>query len=740
MDPRRLEVVSKPKNCSGNPLSRKVWKSVLKPPLAFSLLAGVLLSALPAAAQKHYKQLRYPPLGDLRLPPVERTVLPNGLVLYLVEDPSLPRVEGHVLIRTGARFEPAEKVGLTSILGQAMRTGGSTTRKGEEIDRQLENVGASVETSIGTSAATASLFTLQENLPQVLDILADLLRNPAFPEDKIELAKVQERTAIARRNDDVGSIADREFSKLLYGAASPYARTTEYGTIEVITRDELVAFHRCSFHPNQTILGLWGDFHAAEAKALVERFFGNWPRQEVAMPALPAVPQEGQGSVNFIAKEDVNQTNLRIGHLGGRFDDPDYYALDVMAEILGGGLSSRLFRHIRSDLGLAYAVGAAWRAGFDYPGSFVLRCDTKSQTTVQATEEILKEFGRLTQEPVTADELRVAKEGILNSFVFNFDNTGEVVRRLMTYEYYGYPRDFLEKFKANVERVTAADVLRAAQKHLKSAKLVILAVGRQQDFDQPLSSLGEVTDIDVSIPPPPVHEDPLPAPTPASEAKARVVVEAAIRGMGGLDALQAIRDVSYLMQITQVTPQGELTLTSKASILLPDKFRQDVVAPFGEISLIYDGQRAWQKTVEGVEEMPSAQVENIRKRLARNLGILLLDAHAGHRALQFLETTVREGREVNSLLVTDARGDRVTVYVEQSTGRIVKESFQGHSPFAGPVQEEQIFSDFRSVGSITVPFKTLILQNGEKSSEATVVNYEVNTGLDPGLFARPEGK
>lgn len=709
--------------------------------LSLAVLGSLLLGAAsPAAAQTPYKQLRYPPLRDLKLPAVERVELPNGLVLYLVEDHTLPKVEGYALIKTGGRFVPAEKVGLARLVGQVMRTGGTRTRKGEEIDRLLENVGASVETSIGTDSATASLFTLKENLPQVLEILADLWRDPAFPDDKIELAKVQARTAISRRNDDVGAIADREFGKLVYGATSPYARTPEYATISNITRDDLVAFHKRYFHPNQTILGLWGDFNTAEVKALVERLFGSWPRQEVKLPPLPPVPTEWKGSVNFIQKDDVNQTNIRLGHVGGRFDAPDYYALNVLAEILGGGLSSRLFRHVRSDLGLAYAVFATWNAAYDYPGTFFVRCDTKSESTVRALQEVMREIRRITQEPVSAKELRVAKEGILNSFVFNFDTTGEIVRRLMSYEYYGYPRDFLERFKANVEKVTAEDVLRAARVHLQPDKLVILAVGRQQDFDQPLATLGRVNTIDITIPPPPSAAGAIPAATPQSLAKGREVLESAVRAAGGLDTLKGIRDVSVLFRLIQVSPQGERELSSKFVMIMPNKFRRDVVTSYGELTLVYDGQGGWQKGPQGTREAPPPLVELMEKIMARVPERMLAEAFEGKRAVQFLETAKVDGSEADVILVTDQAGDAVKLYVEKGTGRLLKQAYQGMVPGQGPVQEERLFSDYRPVSGLMVPFKIVTLQDGKKVQEQTVVNFELNKGVDPALFAREEKK
>jgi predicted Zn-dependent peptidase len=338
-----------------------------------------------------------------------------------------------------------------------------------------------------------------------LEILADLLKNPVFPEDKIELSKVQEKTAISRRNDNVMGIASREFIQLLYGPESPYGRTTEYATIDAITREDLVAFHAKYFHPNETVLGLWGDFDTDEVKAIVEKHFGAWKRQDVEFPPLPDVPKAWKASVNFIPKDDVNQTNLRIGHLGGRRDDPDYFALQLMSEILGGGFSSRLFKRIRTELGLAYAASASWGAGWDRPGSFFIFCNTKSESTVQAAEEILAVVRAITEEPVTEEELRVARAGILNAFAFNFDTTSKIIGRMMTLDYYGYPRDFLQTYKANIEKVTTDDILKAAQRHIQPDKLIVLAVGRAEDFDKPLSTLGEVTTIDIAIPEPKVQ-------------------------------------------------------------------------------------------------------------------------------------------------------------------------------------------------------------------------------------------
>ena len=458
-----------------------------------------------ALAQKHYTELTYPPLNKIKVPFIERIQLENGMIIYLVEDHELPLINLSARIGVGSIDEPADKIGLADITGAVMRTGGTKTKSGDQIDEELENIAASVETGIGLTTGFASMSVLKENLDTGLLILSDILMNPAFPEEKIELQRVQERSRIARRNDNVHSIAFRQFRKLIYSPQSVYARHTEYTTVDAITRDDLVAFHKKFFHPNNVMLGVWGDFKKKEMIKRIKAVFKDWKKGEFERPQTPPVTYNFDYSVNFIRKEDVNQSTILLGHIGGLMNNPDYFALQVMNDILSGGASSRLFRHVRSDQGLAYAVFGRYGANFNYPGQFYTGCMTKSETTVKAVHALLHEIETIKKEGVTDEELELAKEGYLNSFVFNFDTRSEVVGRLMTYEYYGYPKDFLEKTKENIEKVTKADVLRVAGKYLQPDQVRILVIGNEEDFRQPLSSLGNVDEIDIRIP---VSKDP----------------------------------------------------------------------------------------------------------------------------------------------------------------------------------------------------------------------------------------
>ncbi len=450
----------------------------------------------------NYKQLKYSKLGDIQIPQVQQVTLKNGMQLFLLEDHELPLISVSARIRTGSIYEPPDKIGLADITGEVMRTGGTLSRTGDEIDEQLESIAASVETGIGLNSGSAFVSALKKDIGVGLDILADVLMNPAFREDKIMLAKIQHQSSIARRNDDVGSIAAREFEKLIYGPDSVYARHTEYATIGSISRDDLVAFHKKFYGPNNMMLGIWGDFDTDIMIGKIERAFKGWEKVDTELPKVAPIKYEFPKTVNMIRKDDVNQSNIYLGHIGGLRSNPDYFALILMNRILGSGFTSRLFKNVRSREGLAYSVFGIYSANYDFPGLFYVGCQTKSENTVKAIRAMTEEVRKMTESEVTTEELALAKDSYLNSFVFNFDTKGEIVTRLMTYAYYDYPLDFLLKTKENVEKVTKKDVLRVAKKYLRPEDVQILAVGRPENFHEPLSVLGSVHEIDITIPVP----------------------------------------------------------------------------------------------------------------------------------------------------------------------------------------------------------------------------------------------
>ena len=690
-----------------------------------------------AGTAKDWKQLKYPPLRDVKLPEIKRYTLSNGIRLFVVEDHQLPLVGGAAMIHTGSRWEPAEKTGLASIVGQVMRSGGTATKTGDELDEELEAMAASVETGIGLGSGSAGFSALKGDEDRVLAIFAEVLMNPEFRQDKIELAKTFARTAISRRNDEPRGINAREFRKLIYGSESAYARHTEYATIDAIRREDLIEFHRRYYHPNNVMIGISGDIDAEQIRQKVEAAFAAWkPAPELQLPPLPPVEVKRSASVNFIRKQDINQTSIRIGHLVGRRDDPDYFALRVMTQILAAGPSSRMFKRIRTGMGLAYAATGFWGARYDHPGTFSVFVGTKSETTVEATEAVLRELRLIRETEVTDEELQVAKESILNSFVFNFADPGQIMSRIMTYIYFVYPEDFLQRYKNNVEKVTKADVLRVARKHLEPDRLTILAVGNDKDFDKPLTELalaeGKVNTIDITIP----EAQPAVAAAPATAAaleRGRAVLAAAQAAAGGLERLRAIKDVAVTTSAKITTPRGEMAVSSRDTVVFPGVLRSERTLPFGTMITYYDGTGGWMSTPRGVRDLPDRMKKSLQGQVARNT-LNLLRAE-GDFTVQF-EKRDKVGETEADVIAISKEGRNVRLFVDSSTGAVVKKAYRAPSQRGGLADIEEIYSEYKEVSGIKVPFRVQVTQNGSNFMEASVTEVKFDTGLDPSDLAK----
>jgi zinc protease len=470
-------------------------------PVIVLIMAVLLPSALAQVAD--WRQIQTPPLPAFHPKQPVRIELPNGMVIFLQEDHELPLIDGMARIRGGSRTEPAEKVGLVDIYGDAWRTGGTKRLTGDQMDDFLEARAAKLETGGGVDSTFISWSSLKGDFEEVFKLFVELLRQPEFRADKIGLAKRQMETGIARRNDDIGSIAGREAVRLAYGRTNPYARIPEYATVAAVTRQDLLQWHQEHVHPNNIILGISGDFDAKAMEARLRQSFASWPRgAQVPKPKIEF--RDPKPGLYFIPKEDVNQSAIRMVALGIERSNPDYFAVEVMNEILGGGFASRLFTNIREKRGLAYSVGGGVGAAWDHPGIFRLSMGTKTGTTAESIEALYAELTDIITNPPTPEEMKRAKDSILNSFIFNFDTPEKVLRERMAYEYYGYPPDFLERYRAGVEKVTAQDVARVAKKYVPGKEeLAVLVVGNPAELGTQLSKMGPITQIDITIPPPP---------------------------------------------------------------------------------------------------------------------------------------------------------------------------------------------------------------------------------------------
>ncbi len=704
--------------------------------LAFTFLFAGLL-AMSVSAQDVDK-LKYPKLHELAIPQVEKITLDNGIRLYLLPDRSLPVFNASVRINCGSFLEPADKVGLADICGTVMRSGGTKKWTGDEIDEQLEAVGGSVETNIGLESASARVDILSDYTDLGLDVLSQVLRYPVFDQDKIDLAKVRERTSISRRNDDPQQIAVREFKKVIYGPESVYARIPEYATISAINRDDLVKFHDAYFHPQNVQMAFWGDFDRDSLLAEINKYFGDWAKEGDPVPALPKIDyQFASNKVYYINKSDVNQTNILLGHIGGLMTDQDYPDRIVMNNIFGGGFGSRLFNSVRSKEGLAYSAFGVYTANIKYPGIFYGFASTKSETTVKAVKGIISEIKRMQVDAPTPDEMRMGKDGYLNSFVFNFDSKAEIVNRMMNYDFNGLPQDFLTKTRDAVEKVTSADVLAAAQKNLRPDDLNIVVVGKGDDFDMPLdqAGLGPVTTVDITIPA--AEQKTEVTVTPESLKKGQALLDKAVQANGGLANFKKVTSVAYKGVITIVAQGREFPLNFESKTVYPDKSAQVMTMMGQKMYSIRNGNSGWKTGQGGVVAMTEDDISQSDDDMARNTIRIFSSADKPAYQPVYDGSGTLNDVTVDYLAIMNKDGDQICRFAFDTNGKLVGKSYWGDSPQGqGTIQE--VYSDFQDIKGIKVPMTTTRMLEGKTSAKISISEYNVNPPISDDAFAKPE--
>jgi predicted Zn-dependent peptidase len=459
---------------------------------------SILTVAAPAPAQDHPSELPSPKPLRYEPPGVERVTLQNGIEVFLLEDHELPLFNATAYIRTGSVYDPPDKAGLAGLVGAVMRTGGTKTRTGDDLDEELEFLSASVETGISEESGTASLSVLAKDIDRGLAIFADVLMNPEFRQDKLDLAKAQTLDGIRRRYDNPGEIARWEFRKIVWGKESPWARRSTVESVSRITREDLVAFHQKYVHPNHVLLGVAGDFQKADLLPRLEKAFAAWRPVPVQLPEVQKTNPDFKPGVYLVRKE-LSQSTIRIGHVGIQRHSPDQYAVAVMNEIFGAGtFTSRLGTEVRSSQGLAYAVFGSILDGVN-GGMFLTVCQTKAETTARAIALMKNIIAKMQTEPITDQEMQDAKNALINSFIFKYASPAQIVGQKVSLKYDGYPDDYLETYIERIQKVTKEDVLRVARQYIRPDGLAVFVLGKPEKFDRPMTDFGPVSP--VSLPP-----------------------------------------------------------------------------------------------------------------------------------------------------------------------------------------------------------------------------------------------
>ena len=698
------------------------------------LLASIMAAPNRAAAQAtSWKQVPIPPLPAFQPRQPKRIELSNGMVIFLQEDHELPLIDGTARIRGGSVNEAADKTGLTDIFGEVWRTGGTKTQTGDQLDDFLEVRAAKVETGNESDSTNIGFSCLKGDLDEVFKVFVDLLQNPEFRADKVDLAQKEGGDGIARRNDDPGGIAHRESVKLAYGADNPYARVAEYATIAAVTRQDLLDWHAKYVHPNNLILGISGDFDSAAMEARLRAAFEGWPKGP-ALPKNEIQYNPAKPGYYLIPKDDVNQSNIRMVAPGITRDNPDYYAINVFNEAFGGGFSSRLLNDIRTKRGLAYHAGGGIGASFGHPGILQISIGTKSQSTVEAIQAADEDIDKLAKEPISDDEVQRAKDTILNAFIFRLDSPDKILGERTTYEYYGYPADWLDKYQAEIKKVTTADVNRVAAKYLHKDQLAVLVVGNTKEFDKPLSTLGAVKEIDITIPPPPTGKDE--AKPSASNPEGKALAAKVAAAMGGLPKLLSIKAVH--VNIAESDSGGP---SSPVDVILafPDRMHVELQIPQGALTIVASPEAAFMSLPGmGTRSMPPAQKDEMLSQLHHDL--VYVAQHADDPAFTFSAAGTEKIGDIEAAIL-DIGGavPWVRWYIDPKTGYILREKYKGLGQ-SGPFDGETDLSDWRTADGLTMPYQHQNKQNGQQTSTAEFKKIEINPAIDPKLFDKPAEK
>jgi len=703
-------------------------------------MAVLNLVGPPVLGQKPTPPPPQPP-RPFRFPEFVSRTLPNGLQVIVIEHREQPIVSLRLLVRAGAEQDPPDRPGLASLTA-ALLDQGTKTRSALQIAETIESVGGQISTGSSWHQSFAAISVLTPGVETAFEILADIVRHPIFAEEEIERQRQQLLSGLRVQANDPSYLASAAIERAIFGG-HPYGHPPE-GTLDSLprlTREDLVAFHRAVYQPNNAILAIAGDISAADAFAKAERYFGDWPRGEVRAAALePPAPTRGR-KVLILDKPDAVQTEIRVGKVGIARRDPDYFALQVLNALLASGSGSRLWDVLRRERGLTYGVSSRLEAR-QQPGSLAIATFTRTEKTAETLQLILTELERIARERVTEDELRKAKNFLAGVFQLRLETPESLATIVLDAVNYGFDYAYLNAYRDRLLSVTAEQVQEVARKYYRPDDLAIVLVGNASAFEKEIAQLGAIerlayTDVDFTRPDLKREKPAAVAATPEAIARAREILAEVVRAVGGREALARIRDVSIVGEATVSTPFGEFKGEQHLFVRLPDRLRTEIRMPQMTIVQVLDGDSGWVRTPMGTQDVPAPLVKELRAALRRLFFSLLRAEEQEGIAVSYLGSETVEGKPADVLQY--AEGEHVfKLYVEAASRLPLKLSYQGTDPFSGTRAEfEELYMDYREVAGVRYPFRTLTRQGGKRFAELVVSEVKINAGVPEDLFKRP---
>ncbi len=676
------------------------------------------------------------PPQKLDLPPVKRFTLPNGLKVVIVKDARLPVVSMQLAVRAGRADEPRARLGVSEFAAD-MLVKGTTKRKALDIAKAIDFVGGGLGVDASFEATIASCKVLSKNTNVCLDLLPDVVLNPSFPGDEMARVREQLLASVRTRLDDAGTMASVQVQNLLWGNDHVRGWVTDDASVKAITREDLIAWHKAWFAPDNALLAIAGDVDPVKLEKDLTRAFGGWKKR--AVPPHPAFtdPKQDGIRIRLVDKPKQSQTQIRIGQLGIRHGDPRFFDSLVWNYTLGGGaFSSRLMKVVRSAGGKTYGASSAFDRNIDR-GTFVASTFTRNAEAVATTKLVLGEIARMAKDGPTEAEVSDAIANIAGSYAVRFEGADDVTAALLGAELHGFGEEYVSNYALRVGKVDAASARAAAHEILTPDKVVIVMVGDAAELKPLLDKEGWRYDMvrftdpigggsgAAPTPPPPAD--------PKAEAAGRAMLDDALKAKGGAAKLTAITAIDMKASGT-ITGQGQtLAIEIERRFAQPDKIRVDVtIANQIQVAYAVAGGAGWQKSPQGVADVPAEQLEQLEHQRWTDPEFVLLRHLEKGALVRALPDQSDKGVAYALVNITSADGAHtVTLFIDKKTKLIKQLAY----PDQGDVSFD-MFDDYKDVGGIQIAHKRAS-KNGAEELSLTVDKIEVNPTLDAALFTRP---
>lgn len=658
------------------------------------------------------------PAKDIKFGEYKIYELDNGLKIIVVENDKLPRVSFSLVVDRNPIVE-GDKAGYVSIAGSLLRQG-TTNRSKDQLDEEVDFIGARLFT--GSSNVFASGLSKYED--EIVELLADVALNPAFPEEEFEKLKKQSLSGIESAKEDPSTLSSRLVNRSLYGAEHPYGELETEESLNKITLEDCKNYYNTYWAPNNTYITVVGDISPRKAKKLIKKHFGDWQRKEVPTSDYAAVPTYNGTEVKIINRNSSVQTVLEIANtIDLKPGHEDAVKMRLVNQILGGGSIGRLFKNIREDKGYTYGAYSSYDTD-RLVGSFSASASVRTEVTDSAVMEFIKEFKRLQNEPVSAEELQAAKNFIIGTFGTSLESPQTIARFALNIERYGLPKDYYESYLKKLDALNAEDVMATAKKYIKADQLVITAVGKGSEIISDLEVFGPVKFYDFN------GEETGPPSLPVPDGMtAADVINKYVEALGGKEALDGVKDLKITsnVSISGMPMQATSVEMRKRPNLY---FNEMSIGGMGVVQkTVYDGKKAVTGGMQGKQELEGEQIDALKDRITFFAETQYEEM--GYK-LNLASVNLVDGEKAYLIELDKGDGNISSEYYSVETGLKIKEEASVEGP-QGPMTVGQSIGDYREVNGVKFPHSIKI--SGPQSVTIEVQEVLVNTKIKKSAFS-----